>query len=202
MPAQRSTLTDLQGRFVSEYLIDLNATQAAIRAGYKQKTAYSQGQRLLKHVEIQAAIAAAKAALAKRTEWTQERVIAQLAPIAEADIREAMRWDRDRVTFIPSDELPDHVARSISEVQSETRTFSDDAGNETTTIKLKLKFYDKLTATDQLARHFGFYKPSKFAPTDPTGTKPYEPLTDEERAVKIVEILDRIKQRKGAHGAE
>lgn len=46
-------LTEKQRRFVEEYLIDLNATQAAIRAGYSVKTAYSQGQRLLKKVEVQ-----------------------------------------------------------------------------------------------------------------------------------------------------
>lgn len=45
-----------QKRFVSEYIVDQNATQAAIRAGYSEKTAYSQGQRLLKHVEIKSAL--------------------------------------------------------------------------------------------------------------------------------------------------
>lgn len=45
-----------QQRFVQEYLLDLNATQAAIRAGYNEKTAYSQGQRLLKNVEVKTAI--------------------------------------------------------------------------------------------------------------------------------------------------
>ena len=49
-------LTDKQKRFVEEYLVDLNATQAAIRAGYSEQTAYSIGQRLLKKVEVQEAI--------------------------------------------------------------------------------------------------------------------------------------------------
>ena len=49
-------LNDRQGLFVSEYIKDMNATQAAIRAGYSQKTAYSQGQRLLKNVEIKKAV--------------------------------------------------------------------------------------------------------------------------------------------------
>lgn len=50
------TLNERQKRFIDEYIIDINATQAAIRAGYSERTAYSQGQRLLKNVEIQAAI--------------------------------------------------------------------------------------------------------------------------------------------------
>jgi phage terminase small subunit len=61
-------LTARQELFVQEYLVDLNATQAAIRAGYSERTAYSQGQRLLKHVEVQAAVQAAMAARAERTE--------------------------------------------------------------------------------------------------------------------------------------
>ena len=60
-------LNDMQRRFVDEYLIDLNATQAAKRAGYKEKSAYSQGQRLLKHDEIKSLI---RERMAKREEET------------------------------------------------------------------------------------------------------------------------------------
>ena len=49
-------LTEKQKRFVAEYIKDYNATQAAIRAGYSEQTAYSQGNRLLKKVEIKKAI--------------------------------------------------------------------------------------------------------------------------------------------------
>ena len=51
------SLTSKQARFIDEYMADLNATQAAIRAGYSEKSAYSQGARLLKHVEIRAELA-------------------------------------------------------------------------------------------------------------------------------------------------
>jgi phage terminase small subunit len=70
-------LNDMQRRFVDEYLIDLNATQAAKRAGYKESSAYSQGQRLLKHDEIKSLI---REKMAKREEDT----------IASAD--EVMRY--------------------------------------------------------------------------------------------------------------
>lgn len=68
-------LTDKQKRFVEEYLIDLNATQAAIRAGYSEDTAYSQGQRLLKNVEVKAAISEAQNKRAERVNVTQDDVI-------------------------------------------------------------------------------------------------------------------------------
>ena len=61
-----------QAQFVSEFLVDLNATQAAIRAGYSEKTAYSQGQRLLKNVEIQAALTEAVQARVERTRINQD----------------------------------------------------------------------------------------------------------------------------------
>ena len=68
-------LTDKQTAFVREYLLDLNATQAAIRAGYSERTAYSVGQRLLKNVEIQRAVAAAQAKRARRVEIKAEDVL-------------------------------------------------------------------------------------------------------------------------------
>lgn len=71
----------MQARFVAEYLVDLNATQAAIRAGYSGKTAYSQGQRLLNHVEIQKAIERAQQKRETRTGITAERVLKELAAI-------------------------------------------------------------------------------------------------------------------------
>lgn len=82
-------LTDKQAAFVREYLVDLNATQAAIRAGYSERTAYSVGQRLLKKVEIQRAVAAAQAKRAQRVEVTQDYVISNLVEIVERSMQRA-----------------------------------------------------------------------------------------------------------------
>lgn len=71
-------LNEKQKRFVGEYLIDLNATQAAIRAGYSQNTARSIGQRLLTFVDIQAAIQQAQSNRSERVQITQEEVIRRL----------------------------------------------------------------------------------------------------------------------------
>ena len=77
------SLTPKQERFVAEYLIDLNATQAAIRAGYSEKTAYSQGQRLLKNVEVAAAIQKALAERSERTKITQDYVLTSIRETME-----------------------------------------------------------------------------------------------------------------------
>ena len=76
-------LTAKQKAFVDEYLVDLNATQAARRAGYSAKTAGSIGQRLLKKVEIQTALATAQAAREERTEITADYVLRRLKEEAE-----------------------------------------------------------------------------------------------------------------------
>ena len=75
-------LNERQKRFCDEYLIDLNATQAAIRAGYSPKTAYSLGQRLLKKVDIQEYLQKRLKNREERTEVTQDRVLKELAKVA------------------------------------------------------------------------------------------------------------------------
>jgi phage terminase small subunit len=76
-------LTPKQLKFIDEYLIDSNATQAAIRSGYSQKTAYSQGQRLLKNVEISKAINSKQQQTSAKLNLTRESLIQDLIDIKD-----------------------------------------------------------------------------------------------------------------------
>ena len=76
-------LTDKQRKFVSEYLVDLNATQAAIRAGFSERTAGSMAQKLVAKSHIQEAIKAAQAQREKRTLVTVDYVVSSLREVAE-----------------------------------------------------------------------------------------------------------------------
>ena len=78
-----------QQQFVNEYLIDLNATQAAIRAGYSAKTAGSKGEQLLKIVAIKAAVGAALDERRKKNEVTADYVISSLKEVAERCLQRA-----------------------------------------------------------------------------------------------------------------
>lgn len=78
-------LNDRQKRFADEYLIDLNATQAAIRAGYSKKTANEQAARLLANVSLQEYVQFRAKQREKRTEITQDRVLAELAKVGFKD---------------------------------------------------------------------------------------------------------------------
>ena len=111
-----------KNRFVEEYPVDLNATQAAIRAGYSKKTAYSIGQRLLKDVEVQAAIQEAMQKRSKRVEITQDRVLQEYARIAFFDPRKLFEENGK-----PKDinALDDDTAAALAVLDEEERHILD-----------------------------------------------------------------------------
>lgn len=88
------TLNPKQARFAQEYIIDLNATQAAIRAGYSAKTSYSQGERLLKHAEVRAEIERLQTKISEKLEISAENVVKRWWEIATADPNELIQFRR------------------------------------------------------------------------------------------------------------
>lgn len=156
-------LTPKQKRFVEEYLIDLNATQAAIRAGYSQKRASEMGYQLLQKTTVQKCIEDAQEKRSERTEITQDMVLQELAKIGFSDIRKIVRWgetmvrmetDKDGddvevpyhgLALIDSGEIDDDTAAAISEVAQ---------GRNGLTVKL----HDKKGALVDIGRHLGMFK--------------------------------------------
>lgn len=174
-----------QQRFVEEYLIDLNATQAAIRAGYSAKTATSQANRMLTFVDIQNAIAKAKNRRSKKTEVTQERVLLELARIAFGDNRKLMTWGPGGVALRSSTELSDDDAALVSEV---SETITDKGSN------IKIKTNDKMKALELLGRHLGMYREKMEVTGDDGGPIQYKNMTDEEKQKRITELLAKRAQ--------
>src|SRR4051812_27986220 len=103
-------LTPKQQRFVEEYLIDLNATQAAIRSGYSPKTACEQGSRLLANVKVQSAIAEGRKKLAEKAGISTERVLKEYGRLAFLDIRKAFD---ENGNLRPVHELDDDTAAAV-----------------------------------------------------------------------------------------
>lgn len=141
-------LTPKQQRFVEEYLIDLNATQAAVRAGYSEKTAYSIGEENLKKPVIAKEIERALNERSKRTEITADMVLAELARIGFSNMAHYAKWNPDGVTLTDSDNLTDDAARCVAEV---SQTVTAEGG----TVKFKL--HDKVSALEKLGRHLGMF---------------------------------------------
>lgn len=138
-------MTDKQKRFCEEYMIDLNATQAAIRAGYSPKTAQEQSARLLSNVMVQNRIAQLQAEQSRRTGVSADRVVRELAKIAFVNAGDLI----DAKTA----SLKDGAARDdLAAVQSvKVKMFGEDG------LEQEVKLADKLKALDLLGRHLGMF---------------------------------------------
>ena len=138
-------LNERQKRFVQEYLVDLNATAAAKRAGYSQRTAKSQGQRLLTNVDIQAAIQKRQEKLQGKLEITQERVLEELAAVAFANGTDfATITKSGMVRIIPTEDVAEDKRKAVAGIKE---------GQWGTEIKL----HDKVRALELLGKHLGVF---------------------------------------------
>jgi phage terminase small subunit len=107
-------LTAKQRRFVAEYLLDGNATQAAVRAGYSPRSAHSIANELLEKPEVRAAVDAAEARRLERLDLKADDILRELLTFARTDIRKA--FDKNG-RLLPIHEMPEDVARAISGVK-------------------------------------------------------------------------------------
>ena len=140
-------MTDRQKRFVEEYLIDLNATQAAIRAGYSPQTAKEQGSQNLTKLNIQNAIGKAIAERSKRTGINQDRVIQELAKLAFVKMTDVVD-SNGRVKSNASDE-------DLSCIEGiKYKSSSSESGSS---IEREVKIASKLKALELLGRHLGMF---------------------------------------------
>ena len=138
-------MTEKNKRFVEEYLIDLNATQAAIRAGYSPSTAGSIGNEILKKPEISKAIAQAMAERSKRTGVSQDRIVRELAKIAFSNLTDIVDpFDGSVIQSADRDDLA--CIQSIKVKQSEDFT------------EREVRLADKMRALELLGKHLGMFK--------------------------------------------
>ncbi|MEQ8196061.1 MAG: terminase small subunit [Rhodospirillales bacterium] len=142
-PGGPDRLNARQRRFVEEYLIDLNAEQAARRAGYAEASAQKNGLRLLEHPDVRAALDAAVEARARHEGIVRDQVIAELAAIAFMDPIEiattALRGPADIAL------LPERARRLIAGWGFDARG------------RFQVKLHAKLPALEALARHLGLF---------------------------------------------
>ncbi len=158
-------LTPKQELFAREFLTDLNATQAAIRAGYSRKTAYAQGSRLLNNAEVSAFLAANHQPRIEKLSRDADGVVANLWRMAHLDPRKVAKWGvremveevtegkkktKRKITVpycdvVSSDEMDDDTALAITGVKMGANG-------------IELRFADKHAATATLGRHFGLFE--------------------------------------------
>lgn len=161
-------LTEKQRRFCEEYLIDLNATQAAIRAGYSKKTAAQTAARLLTNVKVQEYIQERQKELAKRTEITQDSVLHELALIAFAKASDyAKVIEKDAMIEVEGNMVPmlDEAGNPVKYKTVEpilTDELTEEQKRAIAVIKkgrdgFEIRPYSKLQALELLGKHLGMF---------------------------------------------
>lgn len=143
-------LTDKQKKFVEEYLIDLNATQACIRAGYKTKTpqqASEIGCQLLKKTQVSEAIANAMAERSRRTGINQDRIVQELARIAFVKITDVVGSDGEINANASDDDLACIESYKVEDYDSVNGSSS----------KREVKLASKIKALELLGKHVGMW---------------------------------------------
>lgn len=175
VPHEGKKLTPKQLRFVDEYLIDLNATQAAIRSGYSKRTAGSQGFDLLKKPEVVSALEAKRKELASKAGITRERILEEMASLAFSDLRGI--FDEDGA-LRPIHTLTAGQAAAISSIEVEGPT------KRNPNWVTKVKLWDKGKQLENLLKHLGMAE-DKQPDAAPTGVIPPQLAAVLERAAKI-----------------
>jgi phage terminase small subunit len=158
----RAALNPRQKRFVAEYLVDLNASQAAIRAGYSPRCAKVQASRLLRAGSVAEAVATAQAELAEKIGVTVERIVMELARIGFSDIRDVVQW---RSVPAVSDRLEgDNDARAINVIEvknADELTPAAAAAIAELSLqpsgRVRVRLHDKRAALVDLGKHLGMF---------------------------------------------
>lgn len=141
-------MTERQNRFCEEYLIDLNATQAAIRAGYSPASAKEIASENLTKPNVRARIDEALAERSKRTGVTADRVIRELARVAFVDPTKVV--DTNNATVLPNVSEDDRA--TIASVK-----YKSSSGETSDSVEREIKFADKLKALELLGKHLGMF---------------------------------------------
>lgn len=168
-------LAEKHRRFVAEYLKDLNATQAAIRAGYSEKTAKQQGSRLLTNADIASAVSAGQAKALERAELSATRVLEEMRRLAFVSVADLFDTDGN---LLPIHKLPREVASAVASVEVVKKNLA--AGDGQTDTVHKLKTWDKPKALDMLGKHFGL-------------------LTEQLQVNGVIDITSVLKERHARH---
>lgn len=187
------TVTPKQRAFIDEFLKDRNATQAAIRAGYSERTAYSAGSRLLKNVEVSSEIERALNRISERAELKAAMVLDEIRKLAFANLSKA--FSDDGRLLHPKD-MPEELKTALSLVESEDIFAGRGPMRQKIGETKRIKLHDKVRALEMLAKHFNLLNgPLELSPAEDTSA----PLTPEAVAKieKRLKELDEIREKCG-----
>ena len=178
-------LSNKQKAFVQEYLIDLNATQAAKRAQYSPKTAYSIGQENLNKPEIAAAIQAEMDARAKRIGVDGDRVLEEIGRLAFSDIRKLFDEDGN---LLPIHKWSDDAAAAVSSVEVVSKTVPGEDSSEIEYTH-KLKLWDKGKQIELVGKHLKLFGDT----VNVNVRNSLDDLSDEELSARLQACVTKLR---------
>lgn len=143
-------MTDKQLRFVEEYLIDLNAKQAAIRAGYSPKSAEKIGPQLLEKTRVHELIDREMAKRSRRTGISQDRVLLELARIGFCDASDVIDLNSGNIR----EDITKEDSKCIQKIKTRTMT----TPNGSTIVEQEVTMCDKEKALELIGKHLGMFK--------------------------------------------
>jgi phage terminase small subunit len=183
-PAWAAQLTPREQKFVSEYIIDLDATDAAVRAGLgkTRKSSTEIASRLRRKDSVAQAISVL---IAQRSGVTSSRIIEELGKLAFADVTDIVKVKNGQIVVADTDDLSPDQRASIAEI-------SETLGEGGRTIKVKL--HDKLNARDKLAKVLSLYKERVEV------TQTYDPNTLESARKRVIDRMESMLRRMDGGG--
>jgi phage terminase small subunit len=153
----RGGLTVKQRRFVAEYLVDSNATQAAIRAGYSKATANEQGARLLAKASVQQAVAAGQQRIETKLAVSADQIAQELAKLGFSNMLDYIRIGPHGHPNIDLSALSRDQASALTSVRIDE--YMDGVGEHARPVKkVEFRLADKRAALVDLAKLLGFWK--------------------------------------------
>ncbi|AWC21391.1 Terminase small subunit [Aminobacter sp. MSH1] len=184
-----SELTAKQARFVEEYVLDLNATQAAIRAGYAEKSASVEGARLLANAKVGEAVAAGLKARSERTKIDADWVLTRLAEEAEADLSDL--YD-DNGHLKPMKEWPKIWRKGlVAGIETLTEFETVDGKKEPVGVVRKIRLSDRIKRVELIGKHVDVQAfRERVAHENPDGT-PLADTSDRELAKAVAYVLSK-----------
>jgi len=191
-------LSHKQLRFVDEYMIDFNGTQAAIRAGYSPRTAGSQAYQLVTSHDIQAELKARTAKLSEHASITAAEIVERLAAILRANMRDYLRITAKGELAVDFSRATPQQMAAVQHLEIDRAAGEDADGAK----KFRLRLYDKIAAADKLLRYLGAYR-DRVEHSGPEGG-PIElappKLNNEQRLKAILSLLAKVKAERLAAG--
>jgi len=184
------TLTYKQRRFVDEFMIDRNATQAALRAGYAEKFARGIGCAMLAHYKVRAEVDRRSVDLSDRAGVAAIQVIEKLWAIVRANIADYLIIDADGQIRLDPSKIKGEQAAPIAALATEGATAGDGAGHARRT---HIRMHDKIAAADKLLRHLGGYKDRVEHTGQDGGPIAVAPVTHAQRLKAVMALIAKAE---------